>query len=68
MVGNLISKKSVLANIADSKGVHVSEIKAVDRDGNPTWADKWTKEEAQAYKDFVGYRAWEKEMMHNPHQ
>lgn len=66
MVGNLISKTSVLANIAASKGVHVSEIKAVDRDGNPVWADKWTKEEAQAYKDFVGYRAWEKEMMHNP--
>ena len=66
MVGNLISKNSVLANIAASKGVHVSEIKAVDRDGNPVWADKWTKEEAQAYKDFVGYRAWEKEMMHNP--
>lgn len=66
MVGNLISKTSVLANIAASKGVHVSEIKAVDRDGNPIWADKWTKEEAQVYKDFVGYRAWEKEMMHNP--
>ena len=66
MVGNLISKKSVLANISASKGVHVSEIKAVDRDGNPVWAEKWTKEEAQAYKDFVGYRAWEKEMMHNP--
>ncbi len=66
MVGNLISKNSVLANIAASKGVHVSEIKAVDRDGNPIWAEKWTKEEAQAYKDFVGYRAWEKEMMHNP--
>lgn len=66
MVGNLISKTSVLANIAASKGVHVSEIKAVDRDGNPVWAEKWTKEEAQAYKDFVGYRAWEKEMMHNP--
>lgn len=66
MVGNLISKTSVLANIAASKGVHVSEVKAVDRDGNPVWADKWTKEEAQAYKEFVGYRAWEKEMMHNP--
>ena len=66
MVGNLISKRSVLSNIADSKGVHVSEIKAVDKDGNPVWAEKWTKEEAQAYKDFVGYRAWEKEMMHNP--
>ncbi len=66
MVGNLISKTSVLANLCASKGVHVSEIKAVDADGNPVWAEKWTKEEAQAYKDFVGYRAWEKEMMHNP--
>lgn len=66
MVGNLISKKSVLANIANSKGVYVSEIKAVDHNGNPVWTEKWTKEEAQAYKDFVGYRAWEKEMMHNP--
>ncbi len=66
MVGNLISKTSVLANISASKGVLVSEIKAVDRDGNPIWSEKWTKEEAQAVKDFMGYRAWEKEMMHNP--
>ncbi len=66
MVGNLISKKSVLANIAASKGVYVSVVKAVDPDGNPVWAEKWTREEAQAYRDFVGYRAWEKEMMHNP--
>ena len=25
-----------------------------------------TKQEAQAYAEFVGYRAWNKEMMHNP--
>ncbi len=66
MVGNLISKTSVLANIAATKGVYVSEVKAVDKDGNPTWKEKWTKEEAKAYADFVGYRAWNKEMMHNP--
>ena len=66
MVGNLIAKKSVLANICAKKGVEVSEIKAVDADGNPTWSEKWTKEEAQAYADFVGYAAWNKEMMHNP--
>ena len=66
MVGNLISKTSVLANIAASKGVLVSEIKAVDKDGEPVWKEKWTKEEAQDYADFVGYRAWQKEMMHNP--
>lgn len=66
MVGNLIAKKSVLANIAAKKGVLVSEIKAVDADGNPTWKEKWTKEEAQQYADFVGYAAWNKEMMNNP--
>lgn len=66
MVGNLISKTSVLADICKTKGVHVSEVKAVDNEGNPTWREKWTKEEARAYQEFVGYRAWNKEMMHNP--
>lgn len=66
MVGNLISKNSVLANIAATKGVYVSEIKAVDKNGAPVWHEKWTREEIQAFRDFVGYRAWEKEMMHNP--
>ena len=66
MVGNLISKTSVLANICDTKGVHVSTVYAVDNEGNPVWKEKWTKEEAREYADFVGYRAWNKEMMHNP--
>jgi hypothetical protein len=66
MVGNLISNTSVLANICATQGVHVSEIKAVDNEGNPVWKEKWTKEEAREYADFVGYRAWNKEMMHNP--
>ena len=66
MVGNLISKNSVLANIADTKGVYVSEIKAVDKDGEPVWKEKWTKEEAEEATAFMGYRSWQKEMMHNP--
>lgn len=66
MVGNLISKTSVLKNLADTRGVYLSKIQAVDKDGNPVWKEKWTKEEAQAYAEFVGYRAWNKEMMHNP--
>lgn len=66
MVGNLIAKCSVLANLVATKGVHVSKVCAVDDNGNPVWKDKWTKQEAQLYRDFVGYRAWEKEMMHNP--
>ena len=66
MVGNLISKTSVLANIAATRGVYVSKVQAVDKNGEPVWKEKWTKEDAQEYRDFVGYRAWEKEMMHNP--
>lgn len=66
MVGNLISKMSVLANIAATPGVFVSEIQAVDKNGEPVWREKWTKKDAEEYRQFVGYRAWEKEMMHNP--
>lgn len=66
MVGNLIAKNSVLANIAATDGVHVSRITAVGPDGSPVWADKWTKEEAEEAMRFMGYRSWQKEMMHNP--
>ena len=66
MVGNLISKTSVLANIAATRGVFVSKVQAVDKNGEPVWKEKWTKDEALEFRNFVGYRAWEKEMMHNP--
>ena len=66
MVGNLISKTSVLANIAATPGVFVSKVQAIDKNGEPVWKEKWNKEDAQEYRSFVGYRAWEKEMMHNP--
>lgn len=66
MVGNLISKTSVLANIAATRGVFVSKVQAIDKNGEPVWKEKWTKDEALEFRNFVGYRAWEKEMMHNP--
>jgi len=66
MVGNLIAKNSVLYHIAHTKGVYVSKICAVDKDGEPVWREKWTRQEAETYAGFVGYRAWQKEMMHNP--
>ena len=66
MVGNLIAKNSVLARIAAKKGVYLSKVYAVGKDGKPVWKDKWTADEVRDYKAFVGYRSWEKEMMHNP--
>lgn len=66
MVGNLIAKNSVLQNISDTKGVHVSQVNILDANGNVSWAAKWTREEVQAIEDFQGYRSFQKEYMNNP--
>ena len=66
MVGNLISKNSVLAKIADTKGVHVSQVNVWDKFGNVTWKEKWTRKEVEELERFMGYRSFQKEYMNNP--
>ncbi len=66
MVGNLIAKNSVLANICAIKSVKVSQVNILDREGRVSWAAKWTREEVQAIEDFEGYRSFQKEYMNNP--
>ncbi|MBQ9598088.1 MAG: hypothetical protein IJR34_07570 [Bacteroidales bacterium] len=66
MVGNLIGKNSVLANFLASKGVVVSEVNAIDKNGEPSWKEKWTIEEIQAQAKFMGYISFQREMMNNP--
>lgn len=60
MVGNLIAKNSVLANICAIKSVKVSQVDILDREGRVSWAAKWTREEVQAIEDFEGYRSFQK--------
>ena len=66
MVGNLIGKNSVLANIAASKGVIVTQVDAIDRNGLPSWAAKWSIEEIRAEEEFMGYTSFQQELMNNP--
>lgn len=66
MVGNLISKCSVLANIAASKGVEVSQVNVLDKKGKSSWPEYWTLERIREKREFMGYRAFEKEFMNNP--
>lgn len=66
MVGNLISKNSVLANIAATEGVYVTQVNALDKNGQPSWAAKWTAEEIAEEAKFMGYRSFQKEKMNNP--
>lgn len=66
MVGNLISKNSVLANVAKTPGVHTTRVNIYDAHGNVSWADKWTKEEVRSLEEFQGYRSFQREYMNNP--
>ena len=66
MVGNLIGKNSVLANIAKTEGVFVSQVNIYDKKGNVTWKEKWTKKEVEDMAQFMGYRSFQKECMNNP--
>lgn len=66
MVGNLISKNSVLYNLSQNKSVHLSRITAYNSNGEPQWKEKFTVEQLQNMEEFQGYRAFQKEMMNNP--
>ncbi|MDR2131009.1 MAG: hypothetical protein LBP56_07600 [Odoribacteraceae bacterium] len=66
IVGNLISECSVLANIRDTDGTFVSRVNAFDKNGRVAWESRWTPDELRAMERFMGYRAFQKEMMNNP--
>ncbi|KAA6331635.1 hypothetical protein EZS27_019785 [termite gut metagenome] len=66
MVGNLIGKCSVLNNIAHSETVHLSRVEAINKEGIPVWTEKYSKKEMEEMAAFMGYRAFQKEMMNNP--
>jgi hypothetical protein len=66
MVGNLISKTSVLANISKIENVKTSRVNICDANGRPSWPEFWTPERIEDRRQFMGYRAFEKEYMNNP--
>ena len=66
MVGNLISKCSILAKVMETPGVHVSRVNVYDGKGRPAWPEYWTRERIEAKRAQVGYRAFQKEYMNNP--
>jgi predicted phage terminase large subunit-like protein len=66
MVGNLISKNSVLALMEKNPAVNVSQVNIYDKKGNISWQDKWTKDEVRNLELFMGYRGFQREYMNNP--
>lgn len=66
MVGNLISKNSVLQKIIDTDTVKTIEVNAIKPDGTPAWPDFYTIEKLRDREKFMGYRSFQKEYMNNP--
>ncbi|MBK8847292.1 MAG: phage terminase large subunit [Bacteroidetes bacterium] len=65
-VGNRISKNSVLAHFAQVPGIFHTVVNALDENGNPTWHEKYTKEDIQQVIDTIGVRRSQKEFFNNP--
>lgn len=80
MVGNLIAKNSVLANISatlqqevpESDGLAnkplgiVSKVNIYTDKGLPAWPEAWSLERIKELEAFQGYRNFQKEYMNNP--
>lgn len=66
MVGNLISRNSVLANICNISNVHVSQVNILDKNGEPSWKEYWSHDKIKEDTQFMGYREFQKEYMNNP--
>lgn len=66
IVGNLISKTSILQKACDNPSFDVQQVNALDDEGNPSWSEFYTKERILARIEEAGYRLAQREYFHNP--
>lgn len=66
LVGNQIAKNCILSAVASRPGVKVTTVNALDANGEPSWPEKYSKEQIQAAIDFMGFRRAQKEYFNNP--
>lgn len=66
MVGNRIHRKSVLAKFAERPNIYHTIVNALDKKGNPSWSEKYSKQEIEEQIKFMGYRRAQKEYFNNP--
>lgn len=66
MVGNRIGKDSILSRYATSKGLVHTKVNILDKNGNVSWHENYTKEEVEEIRTFIGERRFQKEYMNNP--
>jgi hypothetical protein len=66
LVGNLISKTSVLAHFEENKNFTLSKVNILTSQGEPSWPQNHTLSEILSLRSDQGERAFQKEYMNNP--
>lgn len=66
LVGNRISHTSILAGMAEMEDVYHTRVNALDKNGKPSWPEKYTREEIEAIIRQKGYRHSQRELFNNP--
>ena len=66
LVGNRIGKDSILSRFAERPDTHHIVVNAIDKSGQPSWKEKYSLEEIQELRTYMGERLFQKEYMNNP--
>lgn len=66
LVGNRIGKDSILGRFADRPNVYHTVVNALDKNGQPSWAENYQLHEIQELRATMGERRFQKEYMNNP--
>ena len=65
VVGNKISKNSIIQKMEDNEGFSATTVNALDDKGRPSW-NIYSKKEIDRQIQIMGYRASQKEYFNNP--
>lgn len=66
IVNNRISNNSILAHFADHPKWYHLRVDALDKDGNPSWYQKYTIEYYNELEETTSYHSFQTEYMNNP--
>lgn len=60
LVGNRIGKDSILSRFAQRPETHHTVVNAIDASGQPSWTEKYSREEIVKLRTYMGERRFQK--------
>jgi phage terminase large subunit-like protein len=66
IANNLISNNSVLAHFCENPAFHTITVNALDQHGQPSWKEKYSREDIDKMIKDLGYAKAQSELFNNP--